>query len=56
VLKEKFAFLKKVCWGDDDIWSDGYFDSTVGINGAVIRKYIERQGNEDSGQAKLELS
>lgn len=55
-LKSKFAFLKKVYWGDDGIWSDGYFVSTVGIDEATIRKYIEKQGQEDSGQAQLEFS
>ena len=54
-LKEKFPFLKKVYWGTDGIWSDGYFVSTVGANEAIIRKYIEHQGQEDAGQAKLDL-
>ena len=54
-LKKKFSFLKKVYWGTDGIWSDGYFVSTVGINEDIIKKYIERQGKEDSGQAKLVL-
>ena len=39
----------------DGIWSDGYFVSTVGLNEEVIRKYIERQGEEDRGQAQLVL-
>lgn len=52
-LKRKFPFLKDVYWGTDGIWSEGYFVSTVGINETVIRKYIENQGKEDSGQAKL---
>lgn len=55
-MKKKFAFLKQVYWGTDGIWSDGYFVSTVGINESVIRKYIEYQGKQDSGQAKLELA
>jgi len=29
--------------------------STVGITEEVIRKYIEKQGEEDSGQALLEF-
>ena len=53
-LKEKFPFLKKVYWGTDGIWSDGYFVSTVGINERVIKRYIESQSEEDSGQVKLE--
>ena len=54
-LKKKFSFLKEVYWGTDGIWSDGYFVSSVGINEEIIKKYIERQGKEDSGQAKLVL-
>jgi len=54
-IKKKFPFLKKVYWGTDGIWSDGYFVSTVGVNEAVIRSYIEQQGQEDSGQAQLVL-
>jgi len=54
-LKSKFVFLKKVYWGDDGIWSDGYFVSTAGIDEEIIRKYIVRQGQEDSGQAQLEF-
>ena len=54
-MKQKFPFLKEVYWGVDGIWSEGYFVSTVGINEKSIRKYIEAQNREDSGQAKLEL-
>ena len=54
-LKEKFPFLKKVYWGTDGIWSDSYFASTVGLNEEAIKRYIEMQGQEDAGQAKLEL-
>ena len=49
-LKEQFPFLKQVYWGTDGIWSEGYFVSTVGIDEATIRCYIEAQGNEDAGQ------
>ena len=37
------------------IWSIGYFVSTAGINEEVVKKYIKMQGEEDSGQAKLEF-
>jgi putative transposase len=55
MLKKKFDFLKKVYWGNEGIWSDGYFVSTVGINEETIRKYIQQQGLEDFGQAQLEI-
>ncbi len=54
-LKQKFPFLKEAYWGTDGIWSDGYFSSTVGLNEKIIREYIEQQGQEDTGQAKLAL-
>lgn len=42
-------------WGTDSVWSTGFFVSTVGINEEIIRNYVQMQGNEDSGQAQLEL-
>jgi putative transposase len=54
-MREKFPFLDKVYWGSSGIWSIGYFVSTVGLNEETIRRYIEHQGQEDSGQATLEL-
>ena len=55
-LKKKFPFIKETYWGTESVWSEGYFVSTVGINEEVIKKYIEQQEQEDSGQAKLELN
>jgi putative transposase len=49
-LRKKFEFLEKVYWGNPGIWSNGYFVSTIGVNEEIIRKYIERQGQEDIGQ------
>ena len=54
-MRKKFSFLDKVYWGVGGIWSVGYFVSTVGITEETIRKYIEIQGKEDSGQALLEF-
>lgn len=54
-MKRKFEFLKKVYWGTESVWGGGYFVSTVGINERIIRRYIEMQGQEDAGQAKLEM-
>ena len=51
----KFRFLKQVYWNEQRVWSKGFFVSTVGINEAIIRQYVEMQGKEDSGQAQLEL-
>ena len=56
MMSKKFPFLKHV-YRDmkDSIWSPGYFVSTIGLDEKTIKKYIELQGKEDSGQAKLEL-
>ena len=55
-LKAKFEFIQEAYWGIGGIWSDGYFCSTIGIGEEVVRRYIEHQGQQDQGQAKLELS
>ncbi|MDE1871818.1 MAG: IS200/IS605 family transposase [Candidatus Micrarchaeota archaeon] len=52
-LKQKFPFLKRVYWGTDAIWSEGYFASTVGINVDLIKAYIDHQGKKDSGQTRF---
>jgi putative transposase len=54
-MRKRFNFLDKVYWGVAGIWSIGYFVSTVGINESVIKKYIENQSEEDSGQTKFEF-
>ena len=55
-LKKKFPhFLKKVYWDDAGIWARGFFVSTVGIDERVISRYVQYQGRQDAGQAKLEL-
>lgn len=55
-IKQKFPFIKKVYWGTDSVWSEGYFVTTVGANEEIIRKYIEDQGKRDRGQTKFELA
>ena len=52
-IKTKFTFLKKVYYGSDGIWSDGYFVSTVGVDEQTIKRYIENQGKEDAGQTAM---
>lgn len=54
-LSKKFRFLKDVYWDKEGIWSKGFFVSTVGINEAIIRKYLQRQEKEDTGQTKFEF-
>lgn len=56
MMRKKFTYLDQVYWGADGIWSTGYFVSMVGVNESIIAKYIQHQGAEDRGQAKLELT
>ncbi len=56
MMVRKFPFLQELYYDREaGIWSTGYFVSTVGINEKQIRNYIALQGQEDSGQAQLEL-
>jgi len=55
MLKKKFPFLVHGYFDTQTIWSIGYFVSTVGVTESIVQKYIEMQGKEDSGQAKLVL-
>ena len=48
VLKKKFKFISEI-YDETGIWSTGYFVSTVGLNEANIKKYIERQNAFDRG-------
>ena len=41
LLRKKFSFLKKVYWDNKGVWCKGFFVSTVGINEAIIRRYVE---------------
>ena len=55
-LRKKFRWLSKVYWKENIVWLLGYFVSTVGVNEAQIIKYVQWQGRQDSGQAKLDLA
>jgi len=54
-LREKFKWLEKVYWKERLVWLPGYFVSTVGLDEKSNTEYIRWQGNQDSGQAELEL-
>lgn len=49
-LKSKFKFIREIYLEKDGIWSVGYFSSTIGINEATIKRYIEWQGKKDKPQ------
>jgi putative transposase len=54
-LRNRFGWLKKRYQRERVVWSPGYFVSTVGVDEDKIINYVQWQGHQDSGQAKLEL-
>ena len=43
----------KYKFGNRNFWATGYYVSTVGLNEATIRKYIQEQEKEDIMKDKL---
>ncbi|QHI70441.1 hypothetical protein GT409_13670 [Tichowtungia aerotolerans] len=37
------------------MWSPGYFVSSVGVDEAIIKRYVEYRGRKDSGRLRQEL-
>ena len=54
-LRSKFTWLEQVYWKENIVWSPGYFASSVGLDEATIKHYVEYQGRQDSDQEQLEL-
>ncbi len=55
-LRLWYPELKQTYWGAV-LWSPGFFSSTVGLNEAVIRRYVDHQERVDKGhiQPKFEF-
>ena len=54
-LRKTFPWLAKVYWNESIVWSPGYFVSSVGVDEQTIKKYVEFQGRQDSGQLRMKL-
>ena len=54
MMFDKHANLKYK-FGNRHFWAEGYYVSTVGLNEATIRKYIEDQGKHDIALNKLSV-
>lgn len=54
-LRKKYPFIKKIYWKENIVWSPGYFVSSIGLDEAMIRHYVEHQGEQDSDQLELTL-
>ena len=53
-LRLRYPELKQTYWGAV-LWSPEFFSSTVGLNEAVIRRYVDHQERMDKGQMQLEF-
>jgi len=49
-LREQFRFIRNIYIEKDGIWSAGYFSSTIGLNEAQVKRYIEWQSRKDKPQ------
>ena len=61
-LKDKSALMildrhanLKYKFGNRHFWSEGYYVSTVGLNEATIKKYIQDQKRQDIRKGKLSV-
>ena len=53
-IRQQFPWVTKLYWRNE-FWSEGFFSSTVGLDDAVIKRYVEFQEKVDKGQLKLQL-
>jgi putative transposase len=53
-LRLRYPELKQTYWGAV-LWSPGFFSSTVGLNEAVSRRYVDHQERVDKGHMQLEF-
>ena len=49
LMRKEFEYLRR----RNEMWSVGYFVSSVGANESVIKRYIQFQEKQDRGQAEL---
>jgi putative transposase len=54
-LRKAFPWLAEVYWDEKIVWSPGYFVSSIGVDEETVKKYVEHQGLQDSGQLHLKL-
>lgn len=51
LMRKQFAYLARA----DEMWSIGYFVSTVGTNEKMIKNYIQNQEKQDKGRSEIVL-
>ena len=50
IIRKKFKFIREMYLEKDGIWSVGYFVSSVGLNEATVKQYIEWQNKKEKPQ------
>lgn len=53
LLRKQFDYLTRA---GSEMWSVGYFVSTVGINETMIKNYIRNQEQQDKGRSEIVLT
>jgi putative transposase len=53
-LYTEFPQLRRTHWGGE-LWADGYYVGSAGdhVTSDAVKRYIEYQGAEDTGQKQL---
>ena len=55
LMRKELAWLGRMYWKENVVWSPGYFVSTVGVDEEKIIAYVKWQERQDLGQGKLEF-
>ena len=55
-VRKRFKFVRDIYLDKEGIWSVGYFVSSIGLNEAKIKQYIEWQGKREVPQTLRNLS
>lgn len=50
----RFPEVRSMYWRNE-FWSPGFFSSTVGLNEAVIKRYVEFQEKHDKGVLQMKM-
>ena len=53
-IRQRFPWIRKIYWRNE-VWSVGFFSSTVGVNEDVIKRYVEFQEKVDTGKLQLDF-
>ncbi len=51
MMRKEFEYLAR----SNEMWSIGYFVSTVGTNEKIIKQYIQNQEKQDTGRSEIVL-